>query len=99
MSKYVAVQVNPKRDLLEAQASVFNYKYRPLGDEQRLMGRVAEKECAWDRDEEQLRRVEITLQELQREYFFFRSFRKDVIGLKPKYKPVGIDFVFVDSET
>lgn len=57
--------------------------------------RAAAKARARERDEERLRCGEISPQELQKENLLFRGFRKDVIGLKPKYKPRGVDFVFV----
>ena len=47
---------------------------------------------AWPRLPE-LRRGEVSPSELQRENLVFRGFRKDVIGLKPKYKPKSVDFV------
>ena len=62
-----------------------------------IIGRAAAK--ARERDEERLRRGEISPSELQRQNLVFRGFRKDVIGLKPKYKPKGVDFVFVDLLT
>ena len=35
----------------------------------------------------------------QKENLVFRRFRKDVIDLKPKDMPKGIDSVFVDPQT
>lgn len=58
-----------------------------------LKNRAAVKALSRERDEERLRRGEISPSELQRENLVFRSFRKDVIGLKPKYKPKSVDFV------
>ena len=58
-----------------------------------IRNRAAEKARARERDEERLRRGEISPSELQRENLVFRGFRKDVIGLKPKYKPKGVDYV------
>ena len=55
--------------------------------------RAAMKALARERDEERLRRGEVSPSELQRENLVFRGFRKDVIGLKPKYKPKSVDFV------
>lgn len=60
-----------------------------------IRNRAEEKARARERDEERLRRGEISPSELQRENFVFRGFRKHVIGLKPKYKPKGVDHVFV----
>jgi hypothetical protein len=56
--------------------------------------RAAMKALARTRDEERLRRGEVSPSELQRENLVFRGFQKDVIGLKPKYKPKSVDFVF-----
>ena len=61
--------------------------------------RAAEKARARERDEERLRQGEISPSELQKENLIFRGFRKDVIGLKPKYKPKGIDYVLDHSKT
>lgn len=61
--------------------------------------RAAEKARARERDEERLRRGEISPSELQRENLVFRGFRKDVIGLKPKYKPKGVDNVLDHPKT
>lgn len=61
--------------------------------------RAAEKARARERDEERLRREEISPSELQRENLVFRGVRKDVIGLKPKYKPKGVDYVIAHSKT
>lgn len=60
-----------------------------------IKNRAAEKARARERDEERLRRGEISPSELQKENLVFRGFRTDVIGLKPKYKPKGVDHVFV----
>ena len=61
--------------------------------------RAAEKARARERDEERLRQGEISPSELQKENLIFRGFRKDVIGLKPKYKPKGVDYVLDHSKT
>lgn len=60
-----------------------------------LKNRAAVKALSRERDEERLRRGEVSPSELQRENLVFRGFRKDVIGLKPKYKPKDVDFVRV----
>ena len=52
-----------------------------------LNSRAAEKARARARDEERLRRGEISPQDLQRENLLFRGFRKDVIGFGPKDRP------------
>jgi hypothetical protein len=62
-----------------------------------LKNRAAVKALSRERDEERLRRGEVSPSELQRENLVFRGFRKDVIGLKPKYKPKGVDFVRVSD--
>lgn len=64
-----------------------------------IRNRAAEKARARARDEERLRCGEISPQELQRENLVFRGFRKDVIGLKPKYKPQGVDYVLCPPRT
>lgn len=56
---------------------------------------AAVKALARERDEERLRRGEVSPSELQRENLVFRGFPKDVIGLKPKYKPAGVRFIRV----
>ncbi len=58
-----------------------------------LKNRAAVKALSRERDEERLRRGEVSPSELQRENLAFRGFRKDVIGLKPKYKPDSVDYV------
>lgn len=58
-----------------------------------LKNRAAVKALSRERDEERLRRGEVSPSELQRENLVFRGLRKDVIGLKPKYKPKSVDFV------
>lgn len=58
-----------------------------------LKNRAAVKALSRERDEDRLRRGEVSPSELQRENLVFRGFRKDVIGLKPKYKPKSVDFV------
>lgn len=63
-----------------------------------IRNRAAEKARARERDEERLRRGEISPSELQKENLIFRRFRKDVIGLKPKYKPDHVEFVFDDPK-
>lgn len=64
-----------------------------------IRNRAAQKARARERDEERLRRGEISPSELQRENLVFRGFRKDVIGLKPKYKPKGVDYVLDHPKT
>lgn len=49
--------------------------------------RAAEKARARERDEERLRRGEITPSQLQQENLVFRGFTKGEIALKPKYVP------------
>lgn len=58
-----------------------------------VKNRAAIKAISRERDEERLRRGDVSPSELQRENLVFRGFRKDVIGLKPKYKPKSVDFV------
>ena len=48
--------------------------------------RAALKARARERDEERLKRGEISPQELQRENLVFRGFRKGVIGFGPRDK-------------
>lgn len=64
-----------------------------------IRSRAAEKARARARDEERLLRGEISPSALQRENLVFRGVRKDVIGLKPKYKPKGVDYVLDDRKT
>ncbi|WP_323038914.1 hypothetical protein [Gemmobacter sp.] len=64
-----------------------------------ITNRAAAKARARERDEERLRRGEISPSELQRENLVFRGFRKDVIGLKPKYKPNDVDYVLGPPRT
>jgi hypothetical protein len=47
--------------------------------------RAAAKARAREKDEERLRRGEITPSELQKENLVFRGFKKGVIGLPAKY--------------
>ena len=47
--------------------------------------RAAAKARSRERDEERLRRGEITPSKLQQENLVFRGFKKGEIGLKPKY--------------
>jgi hypothetical protein len=47
--------------------------------------RAAEKARSRERDEERLRRGEITPSQLQQENLVFRCFKKGEIGLKAKY--------------
>ena len=47
--------------------------------------RAAAKARSRERDEERLRRGEITPSQLQQENLIFRGFKKGEIGLKPKY--------------
>lgn len=47
--------------------------------------RAAEKAQARERDEERLRRGEITPSQLQQENLVFRGFKKGELGLKAKY--------------
>jgi len=60
--------------------------------------RVAEKARARERDEERLRRGEISPQELQQENAVFRGFRKDVIGFGPKHRPKSIAYLIMRSQ-
>jgi len=62
-----------------------------------LNSRAAEKARARARDEERLRRGEISPQELQRENLLFRGFRKDVIGFGPKHRPKSIPYLIIRS--
>lgn len=48
--------------------------------------RAAAKARARERDEERLRRGEITPSQLQQENLVFRGFKKGALGLKPKYR-------------
>lgn len=48
--------------------------------------RAAAKARARERDEERLRRGEITPSQLQQENLVFRGFKKGELGLKPKYR-------------
>jgi hypothetical protein len=64
-----------------------------------INSRAEAKVRALERDEERLRRGEITPQELPKENLVVRRFRKDVIGLKPKDLPKDVNFVFVDPKT
>ena len=59
--------------------------------------RAAVKALSRERDEDRLRRGEVSPSELQRENLVFRGFSKDVIGLKPKHKPAGVRFVRVPT--
>lgn len=47
---------------------------------------AAAKARARERDEERLRRGEITPSQLQQENLVFRGFKKGQLGLKPKYR-------------
>lgn len=58
-----------------------------------VKNRAMVKALSRERDEVRLRRGHVSPSELQRENLVFRGFRKDVIGLKPKYKPKSVDFV------
>lgn len=51
-----------------------------------FMNRADVKARSRERDEERLKRGEISPQELQRENLIFRGFRKGVIGFGPKDK-------------
>lgn len=48
--------------------------------------RAAAKARSRERDEERLRRGEITPSQLQQENLVFRGFKKGELGLKPKYR-------------
>jgi hypothetical protein len=50
-----------------------------------VKNRAAAKARAREKDEERLRRGEITPSELQKENLAFRGFKKGVIGLPAKY--------------
>tara|TARA_R110002074_G_scaffold139168_2_gene284659 strand:+ start:5064 stop:5270 length:207 start_codon:yes stop_codon:yes gene_type:complete len=60
-----------------------------------IFNRAEEKAHARERDEERLRHGEISPQELQRENFVFRGFRKDVIGFGPKHRPKSIPYLII----
>lgn len=62
-----------------------------------IRDRAVEKARARARDEERLRRGEISPYELQRENLLFRGFRKDVIGFGPKHRPKSIPYLIVRS--
>lgn len=51
-----------------------------------IRNRAEVKARARERDEERLRRGEISPSELQRENLVFRGFRKEVIGLKCAFR-------------
>lgn len=57
--------------------------------------RAAMKALSRERDEERLRRGEVSASELQRENMAFRGFRKDVIGFEPRHKPDSVDYVLI----
>lgn len=58
-----------------------------------LKNRAAVKALSRERDEERLRRGEVSPSELQRENLVFRGFRRDVIGFEPRHKPDSVDYV------
>ena len=60
-----------------------------------IFNRAEEKARARARDEERLRRGEISPQDLQRENLMFRGFRKDVIGFGPKHRPKSIPYLII----
>lgn len=60
-----------------------------------IRNRAAEKAIARERDEERLRRGEISPSELQRENLLFHGFRKDVIGFGPKHRPKSIPYLII----
>jgi hypothetical protein len=62
-----------------------------------IRDRAAEKAIARERDEERLRRGEISPSELQRENLLFQGFRKDVIGFGPKQRPKSIPYLIIRS--
>lgn len=62
-----------------------------------IFNRAEERARAQARDEERLRRDEISPQELQRENFVFRGFRKGVIGFGPKHRPKSIPYLIIRS--
>ena len=62
-----------------------------------ICNRAEEKARARARDEERLRRGEISPQELQQENFVFRGFRKDAIGFGPKHRPKSIPYLIIRS--
>ena len=64
-----------------------------------IRGRAAEKAQARERDEDRLRRGEISPQDLQRENLMFCRFQKGVVGFGPKLKPKDVDFVFVEPKS
>ena len=59
--------------------------------------RAADKACARERDEERLRRGEISPSELQQETLIFRGFRKRVIGFGPKHRPKSVPYLIIRS--
>jgi len=58
-----------------------------------LKNRAAVKALSRERDEERLRRGEVSPSELQRENLAFLGFRKDVIRFEPRHKPDSVDYV------
>jgi hypothetical protein len=60
-----------------------------------IFNRAEEKARAQARDEERLRQGDVSPQELQRENFVFRGFRKDVIGFGPKHRPKFIPYLII----
>jgi hypothetical protein len=57
--------------------------------------RAAMKALARERDEERLRRGEVSPSELQRENLVFRGFRKDVIGFEVRHKPDSVGYILI----
>lgn len=60
-----------------------------------IRGRAAAKDRARERDEERLRRGEISASDLQRENAVFRGVRKDIIGFGPKDRPRTVDYLII----
>ncbi|OYU77445.1 MAG: hypothetical protein CFE32_05710 [Alphaproteobacteria bacterium PA3] len=64
----------------------------------RASNRAAEKARSRERDEERLRNGEISAVELQRENCVFRNVRKDIVHIRPKHLPPGIQFLTMSSK-
>lgn len=63
-----------------------------------IRSRAEVKARARERDEERLRRGEISAAQLQRENCVFRGFRKDVIGFGPKHRPKSGRYILIDPD-
>lgn len=62
-----------------------------------IFNRAEEKARSRARDEERLRRGEISPQNLQRENLVFCGLRKDVIGFGPKHRPKSTQYLIIRS--